>query len=282
MRYAKSESTYILGTFNTGDTVTIDVYRLSDNVKVVDGVSCSEVAGTGIFKYLFSQTISQKEEYLWIMSNGEYSKCGKIVLGGWMDGVTNEVQNHRNVVEPKIDTKISSRASQTSVDAIPTNPLLDNDLRLDNLDASISSRLASDDNRLDNLDAPISSRSSHSPTDVWSYPTRELSNPDNYKADISALALEATVQAIKSKTDNLPDNPASSTDINNAKADIILKIETNRDLIEELLDIEEGNWEIKDNQMIFYKRDGSELMRFNLFDKSGHPAEVNVFKRERI
>ena len=52
--------------------------------------------------------------------------------------------------------------------------------------------------------------------------------------------------------------------------------------INELLDIEEGNWEIKNNQMIFYKRDGSELMRFNLFDKSGHPAEVNVFKRERI
>jgi len=104
MRYAKSESTYILGIFNTGDTVTIDVYRLSDNAKVVDGASCSEVAGTGVFKYSFSQTVSQKEEYLWIMSNGEYSKYGKIVLGGWMDAVNEN-----------IDVPVSSRASQESL-----------------------------------------------------------------------------------------------------------------------------------------------------------------------
>jgi len=101
MRYAKSESTYILGIFNAGDTVTIDVYQLSDNTKVVDGASCSEVTGTGVFKYSFSQTISQKEEYLWIMDNGEYSKYGKIVLGGWINNV---------------DASISSRASQDSLD----------------------------------------------------------------------------------------------------------------------------------------------------------------------
>lgn len=251
MRYSKEENTYILAVFNPGDTVTIDVYRLSDDTKVIDSKPCSEVGTTGVFKYEFSQIVTQKEEYLWIMSNGEYSKCGKIILGGYMDSINSSITEHRSVVEPNIDAKISSR-------------------------------LASNDARLDNLDASISSRSSHSPADVWAYPTRELTNPNNYKADISALALESTVQAIKSKTDNLPDSPASSTDINNAKTDIILQIETNRDLIEELLDVEEGNWEIKDNQMIFYKRDGSELIRFNLFDKSGHPAEVNVYKRERI
>ena len=48
-----------------------------------------------------------------------------------------------------------------------------------------------------------------------------------------------------------------------------------------LLDVEQGNWEILNNQMIFYKRDGSELMRFNLYDKSGQPSETNVYKRVR-
>jgi len=81
-----------------------------------------------------------------------------------------EIQSHRDQVEPKIDVPISSR-------------------------------LASDDSRLDNLDAKISSRSSHTPADVWSYPDRGLSNPDDYKADVSGL--EDLVQAIKSQTDRL-------------------------------------------------------------------------------
>ena len=40
-----------------------------------------------------------------------------------------------------IDTPISSRSTQTSVDSIPTTPLLTNDSRLNNIDTPISSRL---------------------------------------------------------------------------------------------------------------------------------------------
>lgn len=43
-----------------------------------------------------------------------------------------------------------------------------------------------------------------------------------------------------------------------------------------------GKWELVGNQMIFYKTDGAELMRFNLFDDAGQPTMVNVFKRERV
>ena len=178
MRYSKEESTYILAVFNSGDVVTINIWKLSDDTKVVDSASCSEIGNTGVFKYEFSQTVTQKEEYLWEMSNGSYKKYGKIVLGGYMDNINSAVVEHRNAVEPRIDT-------------------------------TISSRLASDDNRLDNLDAKISSRSSHTPADVWTYPTRELTNPDNYKADISDLARESTVQAIKSQTDKLQFNTDS-------------------------------------------------------------------------
>jgi len=107
MRYAKNESTYILGVFDSGDTVTITIYRLSDDTKVVDGETCTEIGTTGVFKYLFTQTVTQKEEYLWIMTNGTYSKYGKIVLGGYLDKIVDN-----------LDTTVSSRASQTSVDEI--------------------------------------------------------------------------------------------------------------------------------------------------------------------
>jgi len=50
---------------------------------------------------------------------------------------------------------------------------------------------------VDDIDAAISSRSSHSAADIWTVPGRELSTPDNYKADVSALALEATLTDIK-------------------------------------------------------------------------------------
>lgn len=39
------------------------------------------------------------------------------------------------------EATVSTRATQTSIDAIPTNPLLTTDSRLNTLDASISSRL---------------------------------------------------------------------------------------------------------------------------------------------
>lgn len=96
MRYSKNENTYILGNFSSGDTVTIDVYKLSDDSKIVDGASCSEIASTGIFKYNFNQTSTEKEEYLWIMSNGSTSQEGKIVFDGYIDTLLNEINTLLN------------------------------------------------------------------------------------------------------------------------------------------------------------------------------------------
>jgi len=109
VRYSIQESTYILAVFNPGDTVTIDIYDLDTDTKVVDGASCSEVAGTGVFKYNFTQAVTGKKEYLWIMTNGTIRKYGKIVLGGWLDEVKDRVKTN-------LDEKVSTRASQTSVD----------------------------------------------------------------------------------------------------------------------------------------------------------------------
>ena len=87
MRYLKTESTYILGNFTTGDTVTITIYRLSDDTKVVDAATCSEIGTTGRFKYLFSQSVTTKTEYLWIMTNGTEEQQGKVILGGYPDDI---------------------------------------------------------------------------------------------------------------------------------------------------------------------------------------------------
>jgi len=52
--------------------------------------------------------------------------------------------------------------------------------------------------------------------------------------------------------------------------------------IDELLDIEKGDWRIEGNQMIFKNIAGNELMRFNLFNASDIPSSTNVTKRERV
>jgi len=46
--------------------------------------------------------------------------------------------------------------------------------------------------------------------------------------------------------------------------------------------IEEGDWEIISNQMIFYNALHIEIVRFNLFDIAGLPAQDNIYKREKI
>jgi hypothetical protein len=59
------------------------------------------------------------------------------------------------------ETTVANRATQTSVNAIPTNPLLTTDTRLNNLNAPIGSiptnPLLTTDTRLNNLNAPIGS-----------------------------------------------------------------------------------------------------------------------------
>jgi hypothetical protein len=47
--------------------------------------------------------------------------------------------------------------------------------------------------------------------------------------------------------------------------------------------IEGGRWKIENNQMIFYEEDNTtEIMRFNLFDEAGDPANTDIFDRQRV
>lgn len=105
----------------------------------------------------------------------------------------------------------ASRASQTSVNLIPTNTLLTTDSRLNNLDTTISSRLSSNDYispptttdirnalpEINNLDVLVSSRSSQT----------SLNNKPNL-TDIES----STVLAKQSTLLNIPTNTLLSTD----------------------------------------------------------------------
>lgn len=88
MRYTLSETTYILGKFNTGNTVTISLYKLSDSSSVtLTSNVCAEISTTGVFKWATSNITTQPTsfaEYLYIMTNGTETKYGKIALGGGM------------------------------------------------------------------------------------------------------------------------------------------------------------------------------------------------------
>jgi hypothetical protein len=72
------------------------------------------------------------------------------------------------------------------------------------------------------LDAAVSSRSTLTAQQVWEYATRTLSSFGSLVSDIWAAAVrtltagpkDAEIDAIKAKTDNLPTDPASNTQVN--------------------------------------------------------------------
>lgn len=120
-----------------------------------------------------------------------------------------------------------------------------------------------------------------------------IEKKNEFKADISTLALEETVQDIKDKTDLLPTDPTSEANATTNKEEIIEEVndnETKLDLIKTEVDkielikqMETGKWKIEANQMIFYKDDNStEIARFNLFDEDGNPSMTDVIERRKV
>lgn len=87
MRYIESENPYIIARFTTGDTVTIDIYDLSDSSLLVNGAAMTEVAATGYFKYQFDPSPTSLKEYLYVADNTVEEHAGKIILGGYPDEI---------------------------------------------------------------------------------------------------------------------------------------------------------------------------------------------------
>lgn len=84
MKYSTNENTYIITYIPNALSVTISVYRLSDNTQTVTNAAMSQVATTGCYKYLFSAPAG---EYLWVATDGVTVKMGKIVVGSDADRI---------------------------------------------------------------------------------------------------------------------------------------------------------------------------------------------------
>jgi hypothetical protein len=128
-----------------------------------------------------------------------------------------------------LDAAISSRASQASVTAIPTNPVLTTDSRLNNLDATISSRLATSGySAPDNTDVlAIKAKTDNLPID----PASNTQVNTRLAASAYTAPDNADIVAIKAKTDNLPVDPASNTQVNTRLATSSYVAPDNADIV---------------------------------------------------
>jgi len=159
-----------LGIGTTGLTVTIDVYRNSS--LVIASGTVTEIGG-GFYTYTLSSGTNTIEGiYAGVFKTSTTTVDQQHVAMAWEVGKAG--------VE-FLDTAISSRLPTsgytipdnttigniyTTVQTIPTNPLLTTDVRLNNLDTTISSR------------------STLTANDVWSYATRTLSSFGTLVSDI--------------------------------------------------------------------------------------------------
>lgn len=89
-----------------------------------------------------------------------------------------------------------------------------------------------------------------------------------------------TLSDIESSTVLAKQSTLSS--ISNDVSQVLLNTSNVNNNLDDLTDAYLGNWEISNNQMIFFRRDGSELIRFNLSDKFGNASDHNVFKRVKV
>ncbi|MBI5192756.1 MAG: hypothetical protein HZA08_04860 [Nitrospirae bacterium] len=174
-----------------------------------------------------------------------------------------------------LDATVSSRASGTDYTATRA-------AKIDNLDATVSSRLASA-----SYTAPDNAGISTILTESQSHPTL---------AEIEAttvLAKEATVSVVKAKTDNLPADPASNTQVNTRLATsgytspdnasiTAIKAKTDTIAWQDVTDIKDaglGKWSINKytNILTMYKADGVTILKqFNLTDNASLSERVPV------
>ena len=112
-------------------------------------------------------------------------------------------------IKDKTDNLPADPAADSSIAAIPTNPLLDNDARVDNLDAPVSSRSTLDGTDLD----PLATTA-----ELSAATGLIIDEVDENEVKIDAVKVDTA--AIKAKTDNLPATPADEATLVQGITDI--------------------------------------------------------------
>lgn len=84
MKYKIADGTNVLCKFPTGSTVTMALYKISDESSVtLTSSSCNEISTTGVYKWNTSNITTQPTaltEYLWVATDTISTQYGKLVL----------------------------------------------------------------------------------------------------------------------------------------------------------------------------------------------------------
>ena len=98
MRYSIYENSYLLGKFDTGETVTIILYDLSDDSQIAINTNvCDEIGTTGVFKWSTTNITNYPTTFtdiLYIMTDSLGNTVeGKFTIGGVIDLVMKYSKN---------------------------------------------------------------------------------------------------------------------------------------------------------------------------------------------
>lgn len=154
--------------YDTGRTVTVSL--LIGSTVAASNVALTERGSTGHY-YGDVPVLGAGNYYVLFYEGATAIGYGDLYWDG-----TKELLN-------KLDVDLSTRSTQTSVNSIPTNPLLTNDGRLNNIDATISSRSTQ--------------------TSVNAIPTNPLLTSDSRLANLTTIELIRKLITNTSKIDEL-------------------------------------------------------------------------------
>jgi hypothetical protein len=109
MRYSEDEETVLVGEFESGSDVTIEILCLeTDKLVTLDKDECEE---SGVFsgvykfstKYIDKSTVPVYANLLYRMTDGVDTYMGKFVYGGWLDNIEVEATIDTKPLEDKLD-----------------------------------------------------------------------------------------------------------------------------------------------------------------------------------
>ena len=244
-------------------TPVLTVRKLSDNSIVLNSVSMVEV-GDGWYKYEWSGE-DNTESYVGSAYESSLTSGNYAPVCTTVQGEVSDIKVKTDTIDWSDITALTATLAlvKTSTDTI-------------------------DWNDINTIIATLAVIQAQTDTINWSAITTIDANIDTIKAVTDTIdwseiaAIKTVVDAIQASTDTI--NWADVTAISalctaiKAKTDTIAWAD-----ITFIRAIQEGNWAIESNQMIFYETDGvTVLATYNLFDSSGDPAMEQVYKREIV
>lgn len=305
------------GVPKTGLTPTIWVWGL-DGTAVISGSNMAEIAG-GYYYYNFTgyddtEDYSIRADGGDILSNIDRYVCAtnEVEYHEQLDDIETTVSG----IKERTDNLPDDPADQSQIEAAITTAegnirgadnddlkIISDQIDTINIDTDyIETTVSGIKERTDNL--PDSPAPADEYDSEFTAIQTDLDNPSQYKADVSTLAIEANVEGHATAALNSYDSPTRA-EATSDKDEIIVEVnanETKLDTIDGVVDaiklktdainwsditflrdIEGGKWELKDNQMIFYKSDNVTVVAtFDLFDKNDDPSVESVYKRVRV